>query len=212
MQFNNVNGKIFKTANLVPMVVEQTAKGERSYDIYSRLLKERIIFLDSGFNDQMASLIVAQMLFLESENPRKDIFLYINSPGGSVTSAFAIYDTMQFVSCDIATICMGQACSAGSLILASGAKNKRTSLPNSRIMIHQPSGGYTGQATDILIHAKEMLKVKTLLCKTYSEHTGQTVEKIESSLERDNFMNAEEAKKFGLIDEIIKYRPQNQIK
>ena len=194
------------SSSLIPIVVEQTAKGERSYDIYSRLLKERIIFLDSQFEDKMASLIVAQLLFLESEDPEKDIFLYINSPGGSVTSALAIYDTMQFVKCDISTICMGQACSAGSLILTSGAKGKRIALPNSRIMIHQPSGGYSGQATDILIHAKEMLKVKGILCDIYSQHTGQDIATIEESLERDNFMSPEESKKFGLIDKIITSR------
>ncbi|MDR2527122.1 MAG: ATP-dependent Clp endopeptidase proteolytic subunit ClpP [Rickettsiales bacterium] len=187
----------------IPMVVEQTGKGERSYDIYSRLLKERIIFLTGEFNDDMSSLIVAQLLFLESENPDKDIFMYINSPGGVVTSGLAIYDTMQYIKCNVSTLCIGQACSCGSLILMAGAKGKRYSLPNSRIMIHQPSGGFRGQATDIEIHAKEMAKVKKLLNSLYAKHTSKNINDIEIAMERDNFMSSQEAKDFGLIDEII---------
>lgn len=194
------------TSALIPMVVEQSAKGERSYDIYSRLLKERIIFLDSDFNDKMASVIVAQLLFLESESATKDIFMYVNSPGGVVTSAMAIFDTMNFIKCDVSTICMGQACSAGSLILTAGAKGKRFALPNARIMIHQPSGGYRGQATDIEIHANEILSIRKKLVSIYSDATGQSSEVIKKSLERDNFMSAEKAKEFGLIDGVISSR------
>ena len=203
-QENNSN-KITSRA-LVPMVVEKTGRGERSYDIYSRLLKERIIFLDSAFEDHMASIIVAQLLFLESESPDKDIFMYINSPGGVVTSAMAIMDTMNFIKCDVSTICMGQACSAGSLILTVGAKGKRYSLPNSRVMIHQPSGGYRGQATDIEIHAQEILSIKDKLINIYAETTGQSKSIVKDSLERDNFMSANDAKEFGLIDKVIKDR------
>ncbi|MDA7845350.1 ATP-dependent Clp protease proteolytic subunit [Rickettsiales bacterium] len=192
--------------NYIPMVVEQTSQGERAYDIYSRLLKERIIFLDSGFNDHMSSLIIAQLLFLESEDTEKDIYLYINSPGGVVTSALAIYDTIQFIKPDVSTICMGQACSAGSLILTAGTPGKRYSLPNARVMVHQPSGGYSGQASDFLIHAKEMEKTKDLLNKIYVKHTGQKKDKIEVKLDRDSFMSAKEAKEFGIIDHIISSR------
>lgn len=206
----NVPKKVIESLDfqmdLVPIVVDQTSKGERSYDIYSRLLKERIIFLATPFHDQMSSLIVAQLLFLEYENAEKDIYLYINSPGGVVTSALAIYDTMQFIKPDVSTICIGQACSAGSLILTSGQKGKRYSLPNSRIMIHQPSGGYQGQATDMEIHLNEMLKIKLKLNEIYSKHTGQKIEKVITSMERDNFMSPEEAKNFGLVDAVIKDR------
>jgi ATP-dependent Clp protease protease subunit len=193
---------------LVPIVVEQTSKGERSYDIYSRLLKDRIIFLSTDFNDTMSSLIVAQLLFLESEDPDSDIYIYINSPGGVVTSALAIYDTINFIKPDVVTVCIGQACSAGSLILTSGTKGKRFSLPHSRIMIHQPSGGFRGQATDIEIHAQEILKLKQKLNEIYSKQTGQTVQKIKESMERDNFMSATEAVEFGLIDHVIASRQE----
>lgn len=193
-------------STLVPMVVEQTAKGERSFDIYSRLLKERIIFLTGEVNDVVSSLVCAQLLFLEAENPKKDIFFYINSPGGVVTSGLAMYDTMQYISCDVNTMCIGQACSMGSLLLAGGAKEKRMSLPNSRIMIHQPSGGFRGQATDIEIHAKEILSLRKRLNEIYAEHTGKDIKKIETAMERDNFMTPEEAKKFGLIDQIVTSR------
>ena len=188
---------------MIPMVVEQSSKGERSYDIYSRLLKDRIIFLSTQFEDNMSSLIVAQLLFLESENPDKDIYLYINSPGGVVTSALAIYDTMQFIKPDVVTICLGQACSAGSLIIIAGAKNKRFCLPNSRVMIHQPSGGFQGQATDIEIHAREISETKKRLNELYAKHTGNNIEKIKENMERDNFMSAEQAKDFHLIDHIV---------
>jgi ATP-dependent Clp protease protease subunit len=191
---------------LVPMVIEQTAKGERSFDIYSRLLKERIIFLSGPVNDQISSLVVAQLLFLESEDPKKDIYFYINSPGGIVTSGLAMYDTMQYIRPDVSTLCIGQAASMGSLLLAAGAKGKRFCLPNSRIMIHQPSGGFQGQATDIQIHAQETLNLKRRLNEIYAKHTGQNVEIIEQSMERDNFMSPEKAKEFGLIDEIIQKR------
>ena len=200
------NSKQEKLSSLIPMVVEQSARGERAYDIYSRLLKERIVFLDSAFEDSMASLIVAQLLFLESEDPSRDLFLYINSPGGAVTSAMAIYDTMQFIKPDVVTICMGQACSAGSLILMAGAAGKRFSLPNSRVMIHQPSGGYTGQASDIEIHAREILSIKDRLSELYVKHTGQKKSIIIENLERDNFMSAISAKEFGLIDHVISSR------
>lgn len=191
---------------LVPMVIEQTNRGERSYDIYSRLLKERIIFVSGQVQDQMSTLIVAQLLFLESEDPKKDIFLYINSPGGIVTSGLAIYDTMQYIKPDVCTLCIGQAASMGSLLLSAGAKGKRFSLPNSRIMIHQPSGGYQGQATDIEIHAKETLALKKRLNEIYVKHTGQTLDKVEKSMERDNFMTPEMAVEFGLIDKIMEKR------
>lgn len=191
---------------LIPMVIEQTSRGERSFDIYSRLLKERIIFLTGEVNDSSASLICAQLLFLESEDPKKDIFFYINSPGGIVTSGLSIYDTMQYISPDVTTLCMGQAASMGSLLLMAGAKGKRYSLPNSRIMIHQPSGGFRGQATDIEIHAKEILALRSRLNKMYEKHTGTPLSEIEKAMERDNFMSPEEAKKFGLIDEIIEKR------
>ena len=191
---------------LIPMVIEQTSRGERSFDIYSRLLKERIIFLTGEVNDASASLICAQLLFLESEDPKKDIFFYINSPGGVVTSGLSIYDTMQYISPDVTTLCMGQAASMGSLLLTAGAKGKRFSLPNSRVMIHQPSGGFRGQATDIEIHAKEILTLRSRLNKIYEKHTGMPLSEIEKAMERDNFMSPEEAKKFGLIDEIIEKR------
>jgi ATP-dependent Clp protease protease subunit len=193
--------------NLVQMVVEQTNRGERSYDIYSRLLKERIIFLVGPVNDMVASLICAQLLFLESENPTKDISFYINSPGGVVTSGLAIYDTMQYIRPDVATVCIGQAASMGSLLLTAGAKGKRVSLPNSRIMIHQPSGGAQGQATDIEIQAREILQLRQRLNEMYVKHTGQTLEVIQSAVERDKFMSPDEAKAFGLIDEVMKDRP-----
>lgn len=199
--------RIAEQANtLVPMVVEQTAKGERSFDIYSRLLKERIIFLSGEVNDQVSSLIVAQLLFLESEDPEKDIYFYINSPGGVVTSGLAMYDTMQYIRPDISTLCVGQAASMGSLLLMAGTAGKRFSLPNSRVMIHQPSGGYRGQATDIEIHAKETLNLKKRLNEIYVKHTGQKLSVVEKSMERDNFMSPEEAKEFGLIDKVIDKR------
>jgi ATP-dependent Clp protease protease subunit len=190
----------------VPIVVEQTAKGERSYDIYSRLLKERIVFVNGEFEDQMANVIVAQLLFLEAENPEKEIYMYINSPGGVVSSGLAIYDTMQYIKPKIATLCIGQACSMGATILLAGDKGMRYALPNSRVMIHQPSGGYRGQATDIEIHAKETAKVKRMLHEIYAKHSGKTIAQIEKSMERDNFMSAEEAKDFGLVDKILQSR------
>ncbi len=190
----------------VPIVVEQTAKGERSYDIYSRLLKERIIFVNGEFEDQMANLIVAQLLFLEAENPEKEIYMYINSPGGVVSSGLAIYDTMQYIKPKIATLCIGQACSMGATILLAGEKGMRYALPNSRVMIHQPIGGYRGQATDIEIHAKETMKVKKILHEIYSKHSGKTLTQVEKSMERDNFMSPKEAKDFGLVDKIIENR------
>jgi ATP-dependent Clp protease protease subunit len=192
---------------LVPMVVEQTNRGERSYDIYSRMLKERIIFLTGPVHDTMASVITAQLLFLEAENPRKDIYMYINSPGGIVTSGLSIYDTMQFIRPDVQTLVLGQAASMGSLLLTAGAKGKRAALPNSRIMVHQPSGGAQGQATDIEIHAREILRTRDRLNEIYVHHTGQKKETIELALERDRFMSPEEAKEFGLIDEIYTTRP-----
>ncbi len=191
---------------LVPMVIEQTSRGERSFDIYSRLLKERIVFLTGEVQDEVASLICAQLLFLESENPNKDIAFYINSPGGVVTSGMAIFDTMNYIRCDVSTLCIGQAASMGSLLLAAGAKGKRFCLPNARVMIHQPSGGFRGQATDIEIHAREILALRTRLNNIYVERTGQTLETIEKAMERDNFMSAEEAKAFGLIDEVVSKR------
>jgi ATP-dependent Clp protease, protease subunit len=193
-------------SNLVPMVVEQSNKGERAYDIYSRLLKERIIFLTGQINDNVASLVTAQLLFLEAEDPKKEIFLYINSPGGLVTAGLGIYDTMQYVKPDISTLCIGQAASMGSFLLAAGTKGKRFSLPNSRIMVHQPSAGFQGQATDIEIHANEVLSLKKRLNEIYSKHTGKSVEEIKSALERDNFMTANIAKSFGLIDEVVEKR------
>ena len=193
---------------LVPMVVEQTARGERAFDIYSRLLKERIIFVVGPVNDHMASLVCAQLLFLESENPSKEISLYINSPGGVVTSGLAMYDTMQYDRPDISTICVGLAASAGSLLLTAGAKGKRYSLPHSNIMIHQPSGGFQGQATDIEIHAKEIIKTRDRLNKIYVKHTGQDLKTIEDAMERDRFMTPAEAKEFGLVDEVIAERPK----
>ena len=192
---------------LVPMVVEQTSRGERSYDIYSRLLKERIIFMTGQVFDEMASLICAQLLFLESENPSKDIAFYINSPGGVVTSGLAIYDTMQYIRCPVSTVCIGQAASMGSLLLTAGATGKRYALPNARIMVHQPSGGAQGQATDIEIQAREILRIRQRLNEIYVRHTGQTLQSIESKLERDTFMSADEARDFGLIDEVVLNRP-----
>jgi ATP-dependent Clp protease protease subunit len=192
--------------NLVPMVVEQSSKGERAYDIYSRLLKERIIFLVGPINDNVASLVTAQLLFLESEDPKKDINLYINSPGGLVTAGLGIYDTMQYVKPDISTLCIGQAASMGSFLLAAGKKNKRFSLPNSRIMVHQPSAGFQGQATDIEIHAKEVLALKKRLNEIYSKHTDKPVDDIKKALERDNFMTPDSAKEFGLIDQVVEKR------
>lgn len=189
--------------NLVPMVVEQSPRGERAYDIYSRLLKERIVFLGSGVNDDVANVIIAQLLFLEAEDPEKDITFYINSPGGSVTSGMAIYDTMQYVKSDIATLCMGQAASMGAFLLAAGTKGKRYSLPNSRIMIHQPMGGFQGQATDIDIHAREILRMREDLNRILAHHTGQDIEKIGRDTERDNFMSAAEACTYGIIDKVI---------
>ena len=188
---------------LVPMVVEQSNKGERAYDIYSRLLKERIIFLTGQINDNVASLITAQLLFLEAEDPKKEIYLYINSPGGLVTAGLGIYDTMQYVKPDISTLCIGQAASMGSFLLAAGTKGKRFSLPNSRVMVHQPSAGFQGQVTDIEIHANEVSSLKKRLNEIYSKHTGKSVEEVKSALERDNFMTAEVAKDFGLIDEVV---------
>ena len=194
--------------NLVPMVVEQTARGERAYDIYSRLLKERVVFIVGPVEDHMANLVVAQLLYLESENPAKDIHLYINSPGGSVTSGLSIYDTMQFINCDVSTICVGQAASMGALLLGGGALGKRFALPHSRIMVHQPSAGFQGQATDIDIHAKEVLTLKRRLNEIMARHTGQTVKQIEKDLERDNFMSGEEAVKYGLIDTVLEQRTE----
>ena len=191
---------------LVPMVVEQTAKGERSYDIYSRLLKERVIFMVGQVEDHMANLIVAQMLFLESENPEKDISLYINSPGGSVTAGMAIYDTMQFIKPNVSTLCIGQACSMGAFLLAGGAKDKRFALPNSRVMIHQPLGGFQGQASDFAIHAQEILKMRETLNGILAEHTGKKLSELEKDTDRDNFMSAEEAAKYGIIDSVITTR------
>ena len=194
------------TNNLIPMVVEQSSRGERAYDIYSRLLKERIIFLTGQINDNVASLATAQLLFLEAEDPKKEIYLYINSPGGLVTAGLGIYDTMQYVKPDISTLCIGQAASMGSFLLAAGTKGKRFSLPNSRIMVHQPSAGFQGQATDIEIHAKEVLSLKKRLNEIYSKHTGKSVDEIKSALERDNFMTADVAQSFGLIDEVVEKR------
>ena len=193
--------------NLVPMVVEQSPRGERAYDIFSRLLKERIIFLGTSVNDEIASLIIAQLLFLEAEDPDKDITFYVNSPGGGVTAGMAIYDTMQYVRCDIVTLCMGQAASMGALLLAAGAKGKRYALPNSRVLIHQPMGGFQGQATDIDIHAQEILRMRNDLNKILAFHTGQNVRKIKKDTDRDYFMSSEEAKKYGIIDKVLDKRP-----
>jgi ATP-dependent Clp protease protease subunit len=195
-------------SSLIPMVVEQSNRGERAYDIYSRLLKERIIFLTGPVTDDIASVLIAQLLFLESENPKKDIYLYINSPGGIVTSGLGIYDTIQYIKPNVSTLCVGQAASMGSLLLAAGATGMRFALPNARVMVHQPSGGFSGQATDIQIHAKEILETKERLNKIYEKHTKQKVDMIRKTLERDCFMTAEEAKKFGVIDEIITNRDQ----
>ena len=192
--------------NLVPMVVEQSNRGERAYDIYSRLLKERIIFLTGQINDNVASLVTAQLLFLEAEDPKKEIYLYINSPGGLVTAGLGIYDTMQYIKPEISTLCIGQAASMGSFLLSAGTKGKRLSLPNSRIMVHQPSAGFQGQATDIEIHANEVMSLKKRLNEIYSKHTGKTVDEIKSALERDNFMTADIAKSFGLIDSVVDKR------
>jgi len=193
---------------LVPMVVEQTNRGERSYDIFSRLLKERIIFVTGQVEDHMATLITAQLLFLEADNPKKEISMYINSPGGVVTSGLAIYDTMQFIRPAVSTLCIGQAASMGSLLLAAGAPGMRYALPNARIMVHQPSGGFSGQATDIELHAREILALKDRLNQIYAEHTGMDVDKIKDNLERDNFMTAEDAKDFGIIDTVVEKRPE----
>lgn len=195
-----------RASGLIPMVIEQTNRGERSYDIYSRMLKERIIFLTGEVNDHVASVICAQLLFLESENPSKDISFYINSPGGVVTAGMSIYDTMQYIKCDVSTICLGQACSMGSLLLTAGAAGKRFILPNARVMIHQPLGGAQGQATDILIHAEEIRKMRTQLYEVYVKHTGKPMDVIERALERDNFLSANEAKAFGLVDQVVDRR------
>ena len=197
-----------KALNLIPMVVEQTSRGERAYDIYSRLLKERLVFIVGPIEDYTANIVVAQLLFLEAENPEKDISIYINSPGGSVTSGLSIYDTMQFINCDVSTICLGQAASMGALLLGGGAKGKRFALPHSRIMVHQPSAGFQGQATDIDIHAREVMELKHRLNKIMSNHTGQTIKKIEKDLDRDNFLGAEEAVEYGLIDNVLKNRDE----
>ena len=198
--------------NLVPMVVEQTSRGERAYDIYSRLLKERVVFCVGPVEDYMANVIVAQMLFLESENPDKDISLYINSPGGSVTAGLAIYDTMQFIKSDVSTICIGQAASMGAFLLSAGAKGKRYCLPNSRVMIHQPSAGFSGQASDIAIHAKEILAIKAKLNAMMAEHTGRSLEQIERDVDRDYFMSAAEARDYGLVDAVLAQRPSESVK
>ncbi len=195
-------------SSLGPMVVEQSSKGERAYDIYSRLLKERIIFLTGQINDNIASLVTAQLLFLEAEDPKKEIYLYINSPGGLVTAGLGIYDTMQYVKPDISTLCIGQAASMGSFLLAAGTKGKRFSLPNSRIMVHQPSAGFQGQATDVEIHAKEIISLKKRLNEIYAKHTGRSIEEIKDALERDKFMTPDEAKDFGLIDKVVEKRSQ----
>lgn len=194
---------------VIPMVVEQSSKGERAYDIYSRLLKERIIFLNGGVEDEMAKLIVAQLLFLEAEDPEKDIHLYINSPGGVVTAGMAIYDTMNFIKPDVSTVCIGQAASMGAFLLSAGAKGKRFALPHARVMIHQPLGGFRGQASDIQIHAQEILNIKHTLNKRMAEHTGQPIEQVEKDTDRDNFMTADQAKAYGLIDEVVTHRDTN---
>ena len=197
-----------KALNLVPMVVEQNSRGERAYDIYSRLLKERVVFLVGTVEDYMANIVVAQLLYLESENPDKDIHVYINSPGGSVSAGLSIYDTMQFINCDVSTICVGQAASMGALLLGGGKKGKRFALPHSRIMVHQPSAGFQGQATDIDIHAKEVLELKHRLNEIMSTHTGQKIKKIEKDLERDNFMSSDDAVKYGLVDTVLTKRKE----
>ena len=197
-------------SSLIPMVVEQTSRGERAFDIYSRLLKERIIFVVGPIDDAVASVVCAQLLFLEADNPTKDISMYINSPGGIVTSGLAMYDTMEYIRPEISTVCIGQAASMGSLLLTAGAEGKRYSFPNSKIMIHQPSGGFQGQATDIEIHAKEILSTRSRLNEIYVKHTGQKLDKIEKAMERDNFMTPEEALSFGLIDEVVEKRPADQ--
>jgi len=207
-----MNIEPIRNLNLVPMVVEQTSRGERAYDIYSRLLKERVVFLVGPVDDYMANVIVAQLLFLESENPDKDINLYINSPGGSVTAGLAIYDTMQFIKPDVSMICVGQAASMGSFLLAAGAKGKRYCLPNSRVMIHQPSGGFSGMASDIAIHAKEILQIKGRLNEMLAKHTGKTVEQIERDADRDYFMSAAEAQAYGVVDAMLAQRPTESVK
>jgi ATP-dependent Clp protease protease subunit len=206
MKIENSMAPSISNLGLVPMVVEQSARGERAFDIYSRLLKERVIFLVGPVEDNMANLIVAQLLFLESENPDKDIHLYINSPGGSVTAGMAIYDTMRFIKPDVSTICIGQAASMGAFLLSAGAKGKRYGLPHSRVMIHQPLGGFQGQASDIAIHAQEILKIKSLLNELLAEHTGQPLDRLERDTDRDNFMTAEDAKTYGLIDQVLTTR------
>lgn len=213
MKHQNVMGQgsdIITSSGLVPMVIEQTARGERSYDIYSRLLKERVIFLVGQVEDHMANLVVAQMLFLESENPDKDIHLYINSPGGSVTAGMSIYDTMQFIKPDVSTLCIGQACSMGALLLTGGAKGKRHCLPHSRMMIHQPLGGYQGQASDIEIHTKEILTIRDKLNKIMAEHTGKDIKDVAKDTDRDNFMDGKEAVDYGLIDTVLEKRPTSE--
>jgi len=207
MNETNESGDFYMNT-LVPMVVEQTNRGERAYDIYSRLLKERIIFITGTVSDDVASLVCAQLLYLESENPKKDISFYVNSPGGVVTSGLAIYDTMQYIRPDVSTVCVGQAASMGSLLLAAGAAGKRYCLPHSRIMVHQPSGGIQGQAADIEIHANEILALRARLNQIYATHTGQTLEAIEEAMDRDKFLSAEEARKFGLVDEVVDKRPE----
>lgn len=206
MLYSGEQEKLAPQMALVPMVVEQTSRGERSYDIFSRLLKERIIFLTGQVEDHMANLIVAQLLFLEAENPEKDIYLYINSPGGVITAGMSIYDTMKFIKPDVSTICMGQACSMGSFLLSAGAPGKRFCLPNSRVMIHQPLGGYQGQATDIEIHAREILKVKQRMNELMAQHTGKPLEVIERDTERDRFLSADEAVEYGLVDSVMTHR------
>ncbi len=201
------NSQELQMSSLIPMVVEQTNRGERAFDIYSRLLKERIIFVIGPIDDSVSSVVCAQLLFLEADNPTKDISMYINSPGGIVTSGLAMYDTMEYIRPDISTVCIGQAASMGSLLLTAGAKGKRYSLPNSKVMIHQPSGGFQGQATDIEIHAKEILSTRARLNEIYVKHTGQKISKIESAMERDNFLTPKEAQSFGLIDEVVEKRP-----
>ncbi len=210
MTFYSQDAMNVQNLGLVPMVVEQTARGERSFDIYSRLLKERVIFAVGPVEDNMANLIVAQLLFLESENPDKDISLYINSPGGAVTAGLAIYDTIKFIKPDVSTICLGQAASMGAFLLGGGAKGKRYCLPNSRVMIHQPSGGAQGQATDIDIQAKEILIIRERLNRLMAEHTGQDLETIQNDTERDNFMNAEQAQAYGLVDQVLESRPTHE--
>ncbi len=206
MSYHNNQDQLAPHMALVPMVIEQTSRGERSYDIYSRLLKERIIFLTGQVEDHMANLVVAQMLFLEAENPDKDIHLYINSPGGVITAGMSIYDTMQFIKPDVSTICMGQACSMGAFLLTAGTKGKRYCLPNSRVMIHQPLGGFQGQASDIEIHAKEILKIKSRMNELIAKHTGKKIKEVENDTERDRFLSAEEAVSYGLVDKIYTNR------